>query len=142
VQRVKETVEIIRTLLREGTVSYRGETLSIERFDLWFRPIRPELPIYLSAVFPQMLEVCGELAQGTLMAWSTLEAGRTATEHIALGARRVGRQPGDIDIASCLFEESGSFAKVISVAKCCFMRGKRRSCAATSSWEHDFQAVD
>lgn len=103
VQRLRETVEIIRTLLREGEVSYHGETISIERFDLWFRPIRKEIPIYLSAVFPQMLEVCGELAQGTLMAWSTLDAGRTAAEHIALGAQRAGRQPEDIDIASCLF---------------------------------------
>jgi alkanesulfonate monooxygenase SsuD/methylene tetrahydromethanopterin reductase-like flavin-dependent oxidoreductase (luciferase family) len=103
VQRLKETVEIIRTLLREGEVSYHGETISIERFDLWFSPIRKEIPIYLSAVFPQMLEVCGELAQGTLLAWSTLDAGRKAAEHIALGARRAGRQSEDIDIASCLF---------------------------------------
>lgn len=103
VQRLRETVEIIRTLLREGEVSYHGETLSIERFDLWFSPIRKEIPIYLSAVFPQMLEVCGELAQGTLLAWSTLDAGRRAAEHIGLGARRVGRQPEDIDIAACLF---------------------------------------
>jgi hypothetical protein len=40
-----------------------------------------------------------------------------------------------------LGEESGSFAKGISVAKYCFMRAKRRFCAATPSWEHDFQAM-
>ena len=38
VQRMRETVEIIRTLLREGEVSYHGEVLTIERFDLWFQP--------------------------------------------------------------------------------------------------------
>ena len=102
VQRVKETVEIIRALLRDGVVSYRGEVISIERFDLWFSPIRTELPIYLSAVFPQMLEVCGEIAQGTIMVWSTLESGRKAQEHIAIGARRAGRRPEDIDIVSLL----------------------------------------
>jgi len=102
VQRVKETVEIIRALLRDGVVSYRGEVISIERFDLWFSPIRKELPIYLSAVFPQMLEVCGEIAQGTIMVWSTLESGRKAQEHIAIGARRAGRRPEDIDIVSLL----------------------------------------
>src|SRR4029453_17979844 len=31
-QRVRESVEIIRTLLRDGVVSYRGQTVSIERF--------------------------------------------------------------------------------------------------------------
>ena len=102
VQRVRETVEVIRTLLQEGVVSYRGETITIERFDLWFRPIRQEIPIYLSAVFPQMLEVCGEIAQGTIMVWSTIESGRKAAEHIALGARRAGRRPEDIDIVSLL----------------------------------------
>ena len=102
VQRVKETVEVIRALLRDGVVSYKGEVLSIERFDLWFSPIRKELPIYLSAVFPQMLEVCGEIAQGTIMVWSTLESGRKAQEHVATGARRAGRRPEDIDIVSLL----------------------------------------
>ncbi|HJY83373.1 MAG TPA: LLM class flavin-dependent oxidoreductase [Candidatus Binatia bacterium] len=102
VQRVKETVEIIRALLRDGVVSYKGEVISVERFDLWFSPIRTELPIYLSAVFPQMLEVCGEIAQGTIMVWSTLESGRKAQEHIAIGARRAGRRPEDIDIVSLL----------------------------------------
>jgi hypothetical protein len=27
------------------------------RFDLWFMPIRPELPMYVSTIFPKMLEV-------------------------------------------------------------------------------------
>lgn len=102
VQRVRETVEIIRTLLREGVVSYQGETITIERFDLWFSPMRKEMPIYLSAVFPQMLEVCGEIAQGTIMVWSTADSGRRAAEHIAIGARRAGRQPEEVDVVSLL----------------------------------------
>lgn len=102
VQRLRESVEIIRLLLRDGVVSYKGQTITIERFDLWFSPIRREIPIYLSAVFPQMLEVCGEIAQGTLMVWSTVESGRKAAEHIAIGARRAGRRPEDVEIASLL----------------------------------------
>ncbi|HXG17589.1 MAG TPA: LLM class flavin-dependent oxidoreductase [Methylomirabilota bacterium] len=102
VQKIRDTVAIIRTLLRDGVVSYNGETTSIERFDLWFTPIRRELPIYISAVFPQMLEVSGEIAQGAIMVWSNQESGRKAAEHIALGARRAGRDPQDIDIVSLL----------------------------------------
>jgi alkanesulfonate monooxygenase SsuD/methylene tetrahydromethanopterin reductase-like flavin-dependent oxidoreductase (luciferase family) len=101
-QRIRESVEIIRTLLRDGVVSYHGTTVTIERFDLWFTPIRPEIPIYLSAVFPKMLQLCGEIAQGVLLIWSTLETGRRAVEHITLGAHRAGRHPEDIDIASVL----------------------------------------
>lgn len=102
VQRLRETVAIIRALLRDGVVSYKGETITLDRFDLWFSPIRKEIPIYVSAVFPQMLEVSGEIAQGTIMVWSTQESGRKAAEHIALGARRAGRRPQDIDIVSLL----------------------------------------
>ena len=102
VQRLRETVDIVRTLLRDGQVSCQGHEINIDSFDLWFEPIRREIPIYLAAVFPQMLEICGELAQGTILAWSTLEAVRKAAEHIAIGARRAGRRPEDIDIVSLL----------------------------------------
>jgi alkanesulfonate monooxygenase SsuD/methylene tetrahydromethanopterin reductase-like flavin-dependent oxidoreductase (luciferase family) len=102
IQRVRDSVQIIRTLLRDGVVSYQGETITIARFDLWFTPIRPEIPIYLSALFPKMLEVCGEMAQGVLLTRSTLGTGRKAAESIAVGARQAGRRPEEIDIASLL----------------------------------------
>src|SRR4029450_1846610 len=100
IQRVRDSVQVIRTLLRDGVVSYRGETITIARFDLWFTPIRPEIPIYLSALFPKMLEVCGEMAQGVLLTRSTLDTGRKAAESIAIGAHPAGRLPEDIDLAS------------------------------------------
>ena len=62
VTRVRETVEVVRALLRDGTVSFRGKTISIEHFDLWFKPAHTSVPIYLSALFPQMLALCGEIA--------------------------------------------------------------------------------
>ncbi|MGE0681587.1 MAG: LLM class flavin-dependent oxidoreductase [Candidatus Binatia bacterium] len=102
VQRLKETVAIVRALVRDGVASYKGEVINLERFDLWFTPIRRELPIYVSSVFPQMLEISGEIAQGTIMVWSNQESGRKAAEHIAIGARRAGRDPKDIDIVSLL----------------------------------------
>ncbi len=101
-ERIRESVESIRQLLRQGVLSYKGQVLHIERFDLWFEPLRPEIPIYLAAVFPQMLQLCGELAQGALLVWSTLESGRRATPHIAEGARRAGRNLQEIDLASLL----------------------------------------
>ncbi len=51
--RTRETIEIIRALLRDGRVRYEGETVRIEGFDLWFTPLRPAIPIYASAVFPE-----------------------------------------------------------------------------------------
>ena len=81
VQRVRDSVAIIRTLLRDGVVSYQGKTVSIERFDLWFTPIRQEIPIYLGAVFPKMLEVCGEIAQGAILVWRAGDRGAGGGAH-------------------------------------------------------------
>jgi probable F420-dependent oxidoreductase len=102
IQHVRDSVEVIRTLLRDAVVSYKGETVSIQRFDLWFTPIRQEIPIYLAALFPKMLQVCGEIAQGLILTWSTLDAGRRAANNIAIGAMRAGRRPEEVDIASLL----------------------------------------
>lgn len=102
IERVRETVDVVRALLRDGEVSYQGRLIRIERFDLWFRPLRGEIPIYLSALFGPMLEVCGEIAQGTLLTWPTLDAGRRAAAHVARGARRAGRAPEEVEIASLL----------------------------------------
>ena len=72
-ERVRDTVAIVRTLLREHDVSHAGETVRIERFNLWFRPFRGEPPVYLSALFPKMLELTGEIADGVILTRSTLE---------------------------------------------------------------------
>ena len=101
-QRIRESVDIIRALLRQGEVSYRGDTVTIEHFDFWFTPSRREIPIYLSAVFPKMTEVCGEIAQGIILTRSTLDTGQKVAKHLAIGARRAGRRPEDIEITSLL----------------------------------------
>ncbi len=102
IERLRETVDVVRTLLRDGVVSHRGELLQIERFDLWFRPLRPVVPVYLSGVFRPMLEVCGEIAEGAILTSSTLDWARSAAAHVAAGARRAGRDPGDIEMAALL----------------------------------------
>src|SRR5260221_11862321 len=53
--RVRESVAVIRELLRTGRASHAGETVRIDNFDLWFTPRRPEIPIYISAVFEKMI---------------------------------------------------------------------------------------
>jgi 5,10-methylenetetrahydromethanopterin reductase len=98
--RLRDVVEIVRALVRDGAVSHRGRTVTIERFDLWFPPGRRELPIYVAALFPPMLELAGEMADGVLLTWPTLEAPRRAAAHVAAGARRAGRRPEDVDVAS------------------------------------------
>ena len=102
ITRVRESVDIVRTLLRDGAVSYAGETVTIEQFDLWFSPRRSDIPIYLSGLFPKMVSVCGEIADGLILTRSTLETGAYARRWLAEGALRGGRNPADVKVASLL----------------------------------------
>ena len=102
VPRLRECVDIVRAILRDGEVSYHGEIYNIDRFDLWFEPVRREMPIYVAAVFPKMLEVCGEISDGAILVWCTLDHAATAARHVALGAERAGRPPSDMEVASML----------------------------------------
>jgi 5,10-methylenetetrahydromethanopterin reductase len=91
--RVRESVAVIRALLRDGRVGYQGETVRIEGFDLWFAPLRPAIPIYISAVFPKMTTLCGEIADGVMLTRSTLATAAQVRERLAEGAKRAGRDP-------------------------------------------------
>ncbi len=102
VQRLRETAEVVRTLVRDGVASYQGKVIRIERFDLWFMPSRREIPIYLAGLFPTMLGICGEIAQGVILTWSTLDAVGRVTPYVTAGARRAGRRPEDVEIVSLL----------------------------------------
>jgi 5,10-methylenetetrahydromethanopterin reductase len=100
--RVRESVAVIRALLRDGRVSYAGETVRIEGFDLWFTPLRPAIPIYLSAVFPKMTTLCGEIADGIILTRSTIATAAQVRERLAEGARRADRDPSAIVVTSLL----------------------------------------
>lgn len=100
--RLRDTIAIVRALVRDGVVSHRGDAVTIERFDLWFRPRRPDIPIYVAALFPRLLEIAGELAQGVLLTWPTPKTIARAAEHVAIGARRRGRPATAVDVASLI----------------------------------------
>ncbi len=100
--KTRETVEVVRALLRDGAVQYDGETVRIENFDFWFTPHRPEMPIYVAAVFPKMTALCGEVADGIILTRSTLKTGAAVRATIAEAAEKAGRDPKDVAITSLL----------------------------------------
>ena len=102
ITRLRESVEIIRMLLQTGQAQYDGETVRIENFDLWFQPRRPDIPIYAAAVFPKMMAVCGEIADGIILTRSTLKTGAEVRQRLAEGAARTGRDPAKILVTSLL----------------------------------------
>ncbi|HVC50897.1 MAG TPA: LLM class flavin-dependent oxidoreductase [Stellaceae bacterium] len=100
--RTRETVVAIRALLRDGRVDFAGETLRIGNFDLWFNPVRPPPPIYVSAVFPKMVALCGEIADGIILTRSTVDTAAIVRRQLAEGAAKAGRDPAAVAVVTLL----------------------------------------
>jgi len=99
--RLRDTIAIVRALVQNGLVSYRGEIITIERFDLCSDRCGPDPDLRCRAV-PSDAGDRGELADGVLLTWPTPGTIARAVEHVALGARRAGRAATAIDVASLI----------------------------------------
>jgi len=62
VEAMREYLTIVRSLVTEGSVAFQGEHFTAR--SAYTAPRRAELPIYISALSPRMLELAGELADG------------------------------------------------------------------------------
>jgi probable F420-dependent oxidoreductase len=100
--RTRETVAIVRALIRDGRVSFKGDTIRIENFDLWYTPRQRDVPVYLSAVFEKGIALCGEVSDGIILTRSTLATAAQVRVHLAEGARKSGRDPSEIEVTSLL----------------------------------------
>lgn len=100
--RTREAVAIVRHLIQDGQVRFTGQTIRIENFDLWYKPRYLDIPIYLSAVFPKGIALCGEVADGVILTRSTLDTAASVRSQIADAAHRIGRDPGKIEITTLL----------------------------------------
>ncbi len=98
VTRVRETVEIVRRFLRGEPVSHQGKVFSVNSGSLGYDR-EFSVPIYLAALGPRMVELAGEVADGVLLNWAAPAYVETALESLRRGARRAGRDPGEIDVA-------------------------------------------
>ena len=74
---MREYLAVLLPLLREGKVSFSGETLGADAA-ISVRPVGP-LPVLLAAMAPHMLHLAGAVADGTVL-WMT--GPRTIAEHV------------------------------------------------------------
>jgi len=100
--RTRETVAVVRALIRDGQVAYDGQTIRIENFDLWYAPKYRDVPVYLSAVFAKGIALCGEVADGIILTRSTLATAAKVRAQMVEGARLVGRDAAGIEVTTLL----------------------------------------
>jgi 5,10-methylenetetrahydromethanopterin reductase len=104
VRRTRESVEIIRRLIRGEQLKYSGKVYSWDdEIFLRFDVENKTLPVYIAANQPRMLELAGEIADGIFHhVWPADSSRRIrpVMEHIRAGALKSGRSVADLDIVA------------------------------------------
>ena len=100
---MRESILIIKKLLTGENVTYAGKSISVRGIQIGFRVAQSNIPIYLAAIGKKMLQLAGEVADGVIFtAGCSLKYVKSAIDNIKMGARKVGRDLSDIDIAALL----------------------------------------
>jgi 5,10-methylenetetrahydromethanopterin reductase len=99
-KQMREMVESIRALLNDETVSYAGEFVQLDGVELDYvhQERRPkDVPIYIGATGPRMMELTGEIGDGVVLNYLVSpDYNRRAMEQLAVGAAKSGRTVDDI----------------------------------------------
>ena len=104
VLRMRETIEIVRRIIRGERLSYRGAVYELPLPGGEGKALRsgahpqPDIPVYLATLSPKSLEMTGELADGWLGTSFMPEHASVFLAHIGRGAARVGRALADLDL--------------------------------------------
>lgn len=98
---MRETVEVMKRLLRMERVTFHGEFHNVDGIELDVVHGRREprrVPIYIGATGDAMMELAGEIADGVVLNYCVPpEYNIAALEHLEVGARKAGRKLDDID---------------------------------------------
>ena len=98
---MRETIEVMRRLLRLERVTFHGEFHNVDGIELDVVHGRKEprdVKIMIGATGPQMMEMTGEIADGAVLNYCVPpEYNDEALEQLERGAKKAGRTLDDID---------------------------------------------
>ena len=98
---MRETIEVVRRLLRMENVTFQGEFVNVTGIELDVVHGRREprhVPLMIGATGLKMMELAGEIADGVVLNYCVpVEYNDPALEHLRIGVQRAGRRFEDID---------------------------------------------
>ena len=96
--RVKETAQLVRTMLTGAKTDFEGETL----YSRGYRqaPLENPPPIYLAALRANMIEMAAEVGDGVIFNLWPKGALPKMMEHVKIGAERAGKKAEDVEIVN------------------------------------------
>lgn len=103
---MRDYLTILKDVLSNGAVDHQG---SVFRASFAFMGYQPtNVPVFVAALGPKMLQLAGELADGVVLWLSSPKHIReVAIPNLKIGAERAGRRVEDLEIFGCLFAAPG-----------------------------------
>ena len=99
-RRMRETVEVVRRVVRREPLRYQGEVFQIDQgLKLMAHPPRPAVPVYLATLTPGGVRLAGELAEGWIPTVFSPEHVRVFLKDLDAGRRAGGRSGAALEIA-------------------------------------------
>lgn len=100
--RVVEGVQVMRTFLDDGAITFDGEFFSYEGLFTFARPVQERLPVKMGAMRgPKSFQAAAEHSDGCHHALSyTREAYEYAAENLRIGAERAGKDWTTLDFGA------------------------------------------
>ncbi len=96
---VKETIEIFRKMTSGESVAYQGTVFKTAGAKFNFKP-KNQIPVYVGAQGPKMLEMAGKIGDGVLINASHPSDVEYAVKMTGEGMKQAGKSAGDVDIAA------------------------------------------
>jgi alkanesulfonate monooxygenase SsuD/methylene tetrahydromethanopterin reductase-like flavin-dependent oxidoreductase (luciferase family) len=98
VTRVKETTEMVRSMLTGEKSSFNLTTLSSNGYRQ--PPLQNPPPIYIAALRTRMIEMAAETGDGVIFNLWPRKALPKMMAHVKIGARRAGKDPTNVEIVN------------------------------------------
>ncbi len=99
-QRMRETVEIVRQVLRRERVRFDGEVFQLDQgLKLLVHPVRDRVPIFLATLTPAGVQLTGEVADGWIPTLFSPDHFDLFRPQLEAGARAAGRSLDSIEVA-------------------------------------------
>jgi probable F420-dependent oxidoreductase len=130
-----ETLRLLRLLVTQQSVSFRGEFFSVEDVSIGPLPAKP-LDIWLGGSAPAALRRVGELADGWLGSFMTPQEAGRAREQIAAAADAAGREVEDDHYGISLAVGAGEITPEIAQAVSRRRPGVDPASLSAIDWPH------
>jgi F420-dependent oxidoreductase-like protein len=104
VRRLRETMEIVRRVLKRDRLLYEGEIFKLDMgLKLITHPVRDRIPMYLATLTPAGISLAGEMADGWIPVFFSARHWESVLRPALLrGAERAGRSLNDVSI--CVYQ--------------------------------------